>query len=145
MEGEWKKVLDKYKVPFFHMKDCAPGNKPFNHLKKWERAKLIKRMIEILKAYTSIGFVAVVNPRRFGDYPGIPDPYTYCVNLCLMGLASWLDDSNENERSVKLRSLSRAGIKTVRKPTLKSGDGQKTKMAKSSMQPMHSWRKRRHL
>lgn len=102
MDREWRKMLDKYEVPFLHMKDVAPGNEPFDHLKKWQRVRLVKRAIKLIKSYTSIGIVAIVNPRRFEERHGVSDPYTYCVNIVLIAMAAWLDGTTRKQETGKI-------------------------------------------
>jgi len=100
MSAKWQRVLANYEVPFFHMVDCAHGSKPFDRLPKWRRTKLVKEMIGLIKNYTSLGLVALANPRRFDDVPGIRDPYTFCVTDICMGLTAWLKGESKKQKGV---------------------------------------------
>lgn len=97
MERKWKSALNRYGLPYFHMVDCAHGNGAFRALSKQQRVDLQTRLIDLVKAHTSLGFVSIVNPNRFAQVEAIPDPYTFCVNACLMGICAWFTNRPQTQ------------------------------------------------
>jgi hypothetical protein len=61
MDREWKVILDEYKLPFFHMVDCAHGNEFYATMTLDDRIELVKRLIALIKTYTFEGFSIVAN------------------------------------------------------------------------------------
>ncbi|MBB5987366.1 DUF3800 domain-containing protein [Sphingobium lignivorans] len=92
MERGWERVLRKYGLPHFHMVDCAHGNPPFDQLSRDRRVEAESAFIELIKAHTTLGLVAIADPRRFAGRTDISDPYSFCLSACSMGLAAWLSD-----------------------------------------------------
>lgn len=92
MDREWKLALTAYDLPYFHMVDCAHGAPPFDKLSADQRIAISKRLIGLIKEHTSLGLVAITDPRRFSGRPEVTDPYCFCLTACSMGLASWLSD-----------------------------------------------------
>jgi Protein of unknown function (DUF3800) len=90
MDAAWGEVLQEYKLPYFHMVDCAHGNKPFNNLEKEERSAIAKKMIELIKAHTIEGWAVIAKREQFRTSESNPDPYSALVQLCIIALNSFM-------------------------------------------------------
>jgi hypothetical protein len=47
LDDQWLAVLERYELPYFHVVDCAHGNRPFDKLTKDECIAVEKEMIAI--------------------------------------------------------------------------------------------------
>lgn len=90
MDKKWRRVLRYYNVPYFHMVDCAHGNRGFKHLSKDQRIAMATAMIALIKQYTACGFAAIVPPHRFEADDEIQDAYTFCVHACVLFMTTVL-------------------------------------------------------
>jgi hypothetical protein len=90
----WKEVLDRYGLPFFHMVDCAHGNKPFDKLSKAECSAVEREMIELIRSHSLLGFATSVVESDyneiFPDHKPYGDAYTYCCWTCLACVHGWI-------------------------------------------------------
>lgn len=92
MDKSWRSLVEKFNVPFLHMKDLAPGGKPFDHLTAEQRADLVTRAMNLIRKHTSQGFAVVVCPNRFDRSHGdLPDPYSFCAQACFLAVKAWMD------------------------------------------------------
>lgn len=89
-DKKWRQVLRDYDLPYFHMVDCAHGNKPFDKLSGDQCIEVEKRMIELIKRYAITGFVSLVNPGRYHNNLGT-DAYTSCVHSCALAITSMVE------------------------------------------------------
>jgi hypothetical protein len=87
---KWLQVLRDYDLPFFHMVDCAHHAEPFDKLTKDQCIEVEKRMIDLVKRYATLGFVSLVNPKRFHNNKN-EDAYSACVQHCAMAIASMIE------------------------------------------------------
>jgi len=97
MERKWKAALKRHGLPYFHMVECAHGNGVFASLSKASRIEIQTRMIDLIKKHMALGFVTIVNPKRFEEVEPLPDPYTFSVNACLMGICAWFTDKPDSK------------------------------------------------
>ena len=81
MDAEWASVLKDYKIPYFHMVDCAHGAGIFEKLPKERRAQLVKELIALIKKNTIGGFAVMVRKGMF-NLQGA-DPYSFLAQVCL--------------------------------------------------------------
>jgi hypothetical protein len=58
---ESRALLDRYSLPYFHMVDCGPGNPPFHHMDKDERAEAATQMIALIRRYALFGVAYAIN------------------------------------------------------------------------------------
>jgi len=86
MDAEWLDVISDYKIPFFHMVDCAPGNEWFADIEKDDRVELVKRLIALIKKYTLEGFAIFARADAYEQPPESPDAYSYCAEACAQAL-----------------------------------------------------------
>lgn len=97
---ELKEILEFYRLPYFHMVDCGPGNPPFHNLDKSARDQIARKMIALIKRYTAFGVAFAVNHDdyeevfRDGFFPKdlahYGDPYSYCCYSCLTAIQGWI-------------------------------------------------------
>ena len=88
-DAEWKRVLDDFGVPHFHMVDVAPCKEIFEPLGMDRCDQLAHAMIDIIKRYALFGAVAFTNPKldNYAVKAGVPDDaYARCLEMCVLGL-----------------------------------------------------------
>ena len=105
----WKRTLDRYELPFFHMVDCAHGNPPFDKLSRDERIAVETELIGLIRSHALLGVGAAVVESEYeeifplsdrialSDSPSIHlpgTPYTYCCWTALAAIYAWIMASN---------------------------------------------------
>lgn len=85
--GEWNAMLEKYRIPFFHMVDCAHGVAPFDHLEKLEALHLQIRAMRLIKDFSVNGIVCNVKNKL--DNRG--SSYLDAVELGMRAVMEWAD------------------------------------------------------
>lgn len=94
----WKKILDDYRLPFFHMTDCAHNTPPFDHLSRDECIEAEKAAIALINEHALLGLAIVVNENdykaMFGDNSPGGSPYAYCCWQILAGIRVWIKQTN---------------------------------------------------
>lgn len=98
MDREWRALLARYDLPYFHMVDCAHGAGPFAKLTKQDRIDVATKCIDMIKGLTTRGFAAVTSPPRLEGYIGNTDAYTYCVHMCIGALMISLGPQRADSR-----------------------------------------------
>ncbi len=92
MERDWRDVLDRYGMPYFHMVDVAHGNEDPATLSEGQRIAFQTEIIELIKKYTLYGVVAVVNEetrkKAVHPYPSMQDSYSMCLGSCVAMMCS---------------------------------------------------------
>lgn len=100
MADEWRAVLAKYNLPYFHMVDAAPGNGVFAGIPVKERALIVANMIGIIKRRTVQGLAVALDMKsfeaRFGAASFFGNPYTLCVHQMMTGVAAWAEATSYN-------------------------------------------------
>ena len=61
MDAEWRAVLARYKVPYFHMKDVAPCKGMYSHLKDECCDAMSREMIALVHKYVQSGCAQISN------------------------------------------------------------------------------------
>jgi hypothetical protein len=90
MDTEWGKVLEKHKLPYFHMVDCAHGTGVFKDLPKEERVEVVKELIALIKLFTLEGFSIFATASAFHAIDDAQDIYSYCASSCASALQMFL-------------------------------------------------------
>ncbi|MGY4155651.1 hypothetical protein ACVINW_001493 [Bradyrhizobium sp. USDA 4461] len=90
MDREWKDVLDEYKIPFFHMVDCAHGNEFYADMSVDDRIDLVKRLIALIKTYTIEGFSIIAKSDTYHPLRDAPDVYSDCAHACALAVQNFL-------------------------------------------------------
>lgn len=95
LDAQWRKMLRRYRLPYFRMSACAHGKKPFDHLSYDDRDKAARLAIGLIKKFALVGIAATVDERQHEaqvpDPYKIHGPYEFCVWNCLMGVRRWMD------------------------------------------------------
>ena len=93
-EAEWRAMLDKYGLPFFHAVDCMHGAGVFKHLTLEERIAAQTDAIEIIKKYGAKGIALSIDKAVFPaiGHPALwTTPYTFLCGQVLFGVRNWAD------------------------------------------------------
>jgi hypothetical protein len=98
LDREWKAVLDRYGLPYFHMIDCAQYAPPFKPtIARSECVEVEKAMIKIVHEH-SLGVAVALDEREYNTIFPPPHPfgsaYTYCCWLCLTAIYGWIMKSH---------------------------------------------------
>lgn len=69
-EIEWQRVLDKFEIPYLHMKEFGKPNGPYAHLIKdpSRMAKMFDRFVEVIGSGDLIAFAAVVRIKDLQNF-----------------------------------------------------------------------------
>ncbi len=93
-EAEWKAMLEKYGLPFFHAVECMHGKGAFKHLTRKEQTAAQTEAIEIIKKYGAKGIALSIDKAVFPAI-GLPalwsTPYTFLCGQVLYGVRNWAD------------------------------------------------------
>jgi len=100
-EVEWKAMLEKYGLPFFHMVDCAHGTGAFKALTGEQRIEAQKEAIELTKKYASKGIALSINKAAFAKVGGggkkiWTTPYTFLCGQVFYGVRDWANETGFN-------------------------------------------------
>jgi hypothetical protein len=94
---EWKSMLGKYSLPYFHMAECNSDlkkkNNVFSHLSKTECDKCAREAITIARTYPLHGWAVILDQseyRRILEAGGFNcDPYTFMVYTLAIHVEKW--------------------------------------------------------
>ena len=100
MKLRWEKALSDYKLPYFHMVDCAHGKGVFKPLSKDDRDRLQRQLIRLIKHYAGPGFSYVFYANRFTPSVQSPDPYTLGVSSAVTEFESFIERNNIDSNSI---------------------------------------------
>ena len=92
----WKRVLDRFELPYFRMSACAHNQKPFDRLSRDQCIEVEKAMIALINEYALLGLAVVVNQADFDRwFDGEANPagssYSFCCWQILAGVRSWIN------------------------------------------------------
>lgn len=89
----WNGILKQYKLPFFHMVDCAHGNESFSSLTKKQRIKAATSLIGIVKRHAAHGFAVSVDTKAFREimpsWGPTQSPYAFCARCIIDEIGRW--------------------------------------------------------
>ena len=94
MDSEWRKVLTRHDIPYFHMVDCAhePPSGVFKGKDKLERSRIVKKLIGLIKTYTLEGISLIARASTYqGPRQGAQDIYSQFAAACVKGAHQWLE------------------------------------------------------
>lgn len=87
LANEWRTVLRRYKLPFFHMVDCAHGNDIFSSLRREQRISVATSLIEIIKRRAVHGFAVSVDVEAYHklmpEWAPTRTPYAFCARCII--------------------------------------------------------------
>ena len=91
MEAEWKDVLGRYNVPFFHMADVNACKGLYEPLGQRGCDDMAREMIALIKRHAILGYAVIANPAKFGGVPLVNnDVYALCLAELLKRLLAWM-------------------------------------------------------
>lgn len=96
LERKWRRLLRKYKLPYFHMVECAHGNKNFKGRSIEERVEIQTAMFETINKYVEMSMATSVSLREFVSTEEVKDPYSHCVLHTYLVLSSILQKKDPN-------------------------------------------------
>jgi hypothetical protein len=93
MDAGWAQMLTRYKLPYFHMVDCAHGVGVFRELNRSARIAVETEAIALMRSHIAQCFVNSVNPVTFEQevptHPQIGSAYSLLAHSCLASVANW--------------------------------------------------------
>jgi hypothetical protein len=96
LDRQWRAVLAEYGLSYFHMVDCAHGNREFAKLEREDRIAIEKRMIAIIHANAAMGVGATVNVGEYDElmlkHPQIGSAYSFCARHCLTATRAYVEE-----------------------------------------------------
>lgn len=103
LSKEWEKVLNMYNLPYFHMVDCAHGNKLFSNLSLQQRIDVSKSLIEIVKNRAAIGFAVSVDTSAYNElmpeWAPAKSAYAFCARCVIDEMGKWFYKTNFHSKS----------------------------------------------
>jgi hypothetical protein len=90
----WKDALDRFRLPYFHMVDCAHGSPPFKELSREERIAVETQMIGLIRSHATFGVAVALVESEYNELFPPPSPlkdaYSYSCWLALSGIYGWI-------------------------------------------------------
>lgn len=90
---DWAAVLKRYKLPFFHMVDCAHGNGDFASLTLQQRIKVATSLIGIVKKHAAHGFAVSVDVEAYREvmppWGPVNSSYAFCARCIIDEMGRW--------------------------------------------------------
>ena len=100
---EWRGVLSRYGIDFFHMTDFENRQKQFRSLKKDERQCMLNSLTTFMRLRTLAAFPGVVLKSDYDEaIPAahreeIGRPYHICASICMKSLGQWAEKHGHQE------------------------------------------------
>jgi hypothetical protein len=96
-DAAWRRMLTRYRLPYFRMSSCAHKNGAFANLSREDCAAVERQAIALIGKYASCGFAITVDPADFERVTGQPGvdktPYEFCVSMCLTAVSVWAEEA----------------------------------------------------
>lgn len=103
MAKEWGAVLREYRLPFFHMVDCAHGNGAYAELTIERRIKLQTALMNIIKRRAAQGFAVSVDPAVYEEirptWAPASSAYAFCARSVIDEMGRWFHQTNFRGKS----------------------------------------------
>jgi hypothetical protein len=100
LDEDWKRMLLRFRLPFFRMSACNSGTAPFDHLTKDECIAVQTEAIALIGKYAAYGCAVTVDQKAFWRIIGkdgfVRSPYEFCAWQILTAVLSWMDDRPGN-------------------------------------------------
>jgi len=96
---EWRKMLGKYDLPYFHMSECAHRVGIYQHLTKEDCDNAAREAIRLTKLYASKGIAVSLDKQAYALIPkdGLFDnPYALVCGQVFFGVRDWADETGFN-------------------------------------------------
>lgn len=101
---DWEKVLQRFKIPFAHMTDCATGNATYANLSMEERIDSVKALIGLTRLRSRFGIAVSIDQVRYNQLFGKGrydhDIYSVCLSFCVKAVHEWARETGCRGRFV---------------------------------------------
>lgn len=93
--SRWVELIDKWRIPYFHMVDCAHNTGVFGHLNETECDLAAREAIQIIKDTASTGICVTVSESEYLEI--VPQlkfygsAYDACARDVITGVSAWID------------------------------------------------------
>jgi hypothetical protein len=90
---EWGRALERFKLPYAHMTDCATGNGAYKDMSLEDRIQTEKTLIPLIRNRSAVGFSIAVRPGYYEEkmrghiFP--VSPYSFCLITCVHAISQW--------------------------------------------------------
>jgi hypothetical protein len=103
LDHDWKRMLYKFRLPYFRMSACNANKPPFDHLTEEQCDQVAREAIGLIRKYASLGFAVTVDQVGFykweeGTHGPIRTPYEAAVWNCLFPVSIWCDDNAKDAK-----------------------------------------------
>lgn len=113
---EWKRMLDEYRLPYFHMVECNSCTGVYDHLDDEGCDRCAREAIRIARLYPLHGHAFVLNQTEYRDIlqdRGFDcDPYSFMVWSAFLHVNKWVDQNRPDE---KISLFFESGYRTQRR------------------------------
>ncbi|WP_299144103.1 DUF3800 domain-containing protein [uncultured Tateyamaria sp.] len=89
LRKQWETALDCYKLPSFHMVDCAHGKGPWKNMPSHLRHEAVVRFIELVKQSAEMGVATIVSKERFSEEVAGADLYSVLLQHVSVSACGW--------------------------------------------------------
>ncbi len=99
IEAPWRKMLEKYRLPYFHMTECNQHSGIYAHLTEQECIEAASEAIELTKAYALRGIAISIEKSVFSSLPAQSlwnTPYSLLCSNVMFGVVAWAKDAGFN-------------------------------------------------
>ena len=109
-DADWRLLLAKENVPYFHMNEFAGSRKVYKDWKGNEvrRARFLSQLAEIISAHALRSFSAILFNRQFYELneryelrERVGNPYTFCARTCAAKAREWMQRDGYNNRPIE--------------------------------------------
>lgn len=91
----WEDMLDRYKLKYFHMTDCANHADQYRALSLEECDKVAREAYGIIRAHISHGVMVSIIPKEHQQFAPnhslFSSSYSLCAYDCLAGVKRWIE------------------------------------------------------
>jgi hypothetical protein len=102
-DTEWRRMLTRYRLPYFRMSACNQGTEPFDKLSKDQCVAVQKEAIALVGDFASFGAAVTVDQSAFNkiitNKGFVRTPYEFCVWMVLTAVQVWIEDHNEARKA----------------------------------------------
>jgi hypothetical protein len=94
IEPEWKAMLGRYGLPYFHMSECNQHSGIYAHLTEAQCIQAATEAIALTKKYAARGVAISFDNKAFDALPPQPiwtDRYSFLCSQVMYGVVKWAD------------------------------------------------------
>lgn len=102
LDADWKRILDKYELPFFRMSACAHNAPPFDKLSPGQCDDAARLCIKTIKENMAYGCSASVRQKDYAEWMPkkntVGTAYVWCCWMSLAGVRKWAENTGFDGR-----------------------------------------------